>query len=47
MSILFYISSGLEFWSVNHTQKYDNSELKCFKSIKFLGEYRVIDQMIY
>ena len=38
MFILFSISSGLEFWSVNHTSIYGNSELKVFKNIKFLGE---------
>ena len=32
------ISRGLEFWSVNHTSIYENSELKAFKNIKFLGE---------
>ena len=36
--ILSSISSGLEFWSVNHTSIYENSELKVFKNIKFLGE---------
>ena len=38
MFILSYISSGLEFWSVNHTSIYENSELKVFKNIKFLGK---------
>ena len=38
MFILSSISSGLEFWSVNHTSIYENSELKVFKNIKFLGE---------
>ena len=38
MFILFSISSGLEFWSVNHTSIYGNPELKVFKNIKFLGE---------
>ena len=37
MLILSYISSGLEFWSMNHTSIYENSELKKFKNIKFLG----------
>ena len=36
--ILFSISNGLEFWSVNHTLIYQNSESKVFKNIKFLGE---------
>ena len=38
MFILSSISSSLEFWSVNHTSKYENSELKVFKNMKFLGE---------
>ena len=38
MLILSSISRGLEFWSVNHTSIYENSELKAFKNIKFLGE---------
>ena len=32
------ISRGLEFWSVNLTSIYENSELNVFKNIKFLGE---------
>ena len=31
MFILSSISSILEFWSVNHTSLYGNSELKLFK----------------
>ena len=38
MFILSSISSGLEFWSVNHTSIYENSESKAFKNIKFLDE---------
>ena len=38
MFILSFISSGLELWSVNHTSIYENSELKVFKNITFLGE---------
>ena len=38
MFILSSISSGLEFWSVNHTSIYENSELNVFKNIKVLGE---------
>ena len=38
MFILFAVSSGLEFWSLNHTQIYENSESKVFKNIKSLGE---------
>ena len=36
--ILPSISSGLEFWSVNHTSIYENSESKVFKNIRFLGK---------
>ena len=38
MFILSSISSGLEFWSVNHTSIYENSESNVFKNRKFLGE---------
>ena len=38
MFILPSISGGIEFWSVNHTSIYENSELHVFKNIKFLGE---------
>ena len=38
MSILSSISSGLEFWSSNHTSIYENYESKVFKNIKCLGE---------
>ena len=38
MFTLSSISSGLEFWSVNHNSIHDNSELKVFKNIKFLSE---------
>ena len=38
MFILSFISNGLEFWSVNQTSIYENSELKVFKNITFLGE---------
>ena len=46
MFILSSISSGLEFWSVNHASIYENSELKVFNNIKFL-KYLIIAQMIY
>ena len=36
--IISCISSVLEFWSVNHTSVYENSELNVFNNIKFLGE---------
>ena len=36
--ILSTTSSGLEFWSVNYTAIYENSESKVFKNINFLGE---------
>ena len=38
MLILSSISSGLEFWSVNHTSIYENSRLNVFKNIRFSGE---------
>ena len=38
MFILSSISGALEFWSVNDTSIYENSELKVFKNIKFFGE---------
>ena len=38
MLILCFISSGLEFSSVNHTTIYENSELNAFKNIKLLGK---------
>ena len=47
MFILSFISSGLEFWSVNHTSIYENSELNVFKNVKFSVKYLTIDQMIY
>ena len=37
--ILSFISIGLQFWSVNHTSIYENSESKVFKNIfSFFGE---------
>ena len=47
MFILSSISSGLEFWSVNHTTIHENSETKDFEIIKFSVKYLIIDQMIY
>ena len=38
MFILSSTSSSLEFWLVNHTSIYENSELNVYKNIKFLGE---------
>ena len=38
MFILSCIYSGLEFWAVNYTSIYENSESNVFKNIKFLGE---------
>ena len=38
MLVLSSISSGLDFWLVNHTSIYRNSELKVFKDIKFFDE---------
>ena len=36
--VLSSISRGLEFWSVNHTSIYENSESNVFKNITFSGE---------
>ena len=36
--ILSSISRGLEFWSVNHTSIYKNSESNVLENTKFLGE---------
>ena len=47
MFILFSISRGLEFWSVNQTSIYENSELKVVKNINLLVKYLVSDQMTY
>ena len=38
MFISSSISGRLEFWSVNHTSTYENSELYVFKNLKFLDE---------
>ena len=38
MFILSSVSSGLEFWSINHTSIYENSESKVFTNIKLFGE---------
>ena len=38
MFILSSIASGLEFWSVNHTSMYKNSELKVFNNKRLLTE---------
>ena len=46
MFILSSISSYLEFWSVNRTSIYENSELNVFRNMKFLGEI-IIDEVIY
>ena len=44
MLILSSISAGLELWSVNHTSRYENSESKVFKNVKFLGEMSKISK---
>ena len=38
MFSLYFISRGLELWSINHNSIYENIELKAFKNINFLGE---------
>ena len=40
MFILSFISSDLEFWSVNHTSTYENSELRVFLFL-FLFDLRI------
>ena len=37
MFVLSPIPRSLEFWSVNYTSMYENSELKDFKNIIFLA----------
>ena len=46
MFILSFTSSGLEFWSINDTSIYENSEVKVFK-IQNSWENLIIDQIIY
>ena len=36
--VLSSVSTGSEFWSVNNTSMYENSESKIFKNRKFSGE---------
>ena len=38
MFILSFISSSVEFLSINHTSMYENSELMVFKNVGFLVE---------
>ena len=38
MFILSFISRDFQFWSVNNTSIYENSESKIFKNINFLDE---------
>ena len=38
MLILFFVSSSLEYWSVNHTSISENAELNLFKTKHFLRE---------
>ena len=38
MFVLSSSSCGVEFWLVNHTSIYENSESNVFKNIKCLGE---------
>ena len=45
MLISSYIFSDSEFCSVNFSSMYENSELKVFKNIKYLGE--MSDPAIY
>ena len=41
------ISRSLEFWSVNHTSIYENSESKGCKNFLTCLKYVTINQMIY
>ena len=47
MFILSSIPSSLAFGSVNHSSKYEKSELNVFKNIKFFGEISNNWQTIY
>ena len=47
MLALSSVSSSLQFRLVTHTSIYENSELKVFKSIKFLDEISNNYQKIY
>ena len=38
MCILSSFSSRLEFWSVNYTSIYKNSESKVLQNVEYLGE---------
>ena len=38
MFIFSSIFTGLDFWSINHTSIYENSESKVFLKVTFLGE---------
>ena len=38
MFALSSISSSLELWSINHISIHENSKLKFYKNINFLGE---------
>ena len=41
------IPTSLEFWSVNHTSMYKNSESKGCKNLLVCIKYVTINQMIY
>ena len=47
MSILSYISRGLEFSSINHTLIYKNFESSVLNVSDFKKKYVVIDLTIY
>ena len=47
MFILSSIFNGLEFWSINYTLSYWNSELNVFKNIKYVGAISNNYLMIY
>ena len=47
MFILSSISRNLEVWSVNYTSRYENSELKFLKNMKYLGNKYKQDSWIF
>ena len=45
MFIWSFISSSLDFWSVNYTSIHENTESKVAENIKFWLKYQIVDQM--
>ena len=46
MFILSSMSSSLEFWSVNHTSVYENSELILLEIWNSWVKYVILDQIV-